>query len=59
MKQGKKPTRDEKILLSKVNLDWSEYQTIGTKDEIISFISKKDNSIIRVRNTRKPKIVTE
>ena len=58
MKQGRKPTRDEKILLSKANLEWTEYQTLSNNQTTVDFISKKDKTVITLTVSKKPKIVT-
>lgn len=61
MKQGRKPTRDEKELLTKVKLDWTEYQTLGYEenDTRVKFQNKKDNTTVSVdiKNRRKPTII--
>ena len=61
MKQGRKPTRDEKELLTKVKLDWTEYQTLAYEenDTRVKFQNKKNNTTVSVdiKNRRKPTII--
>lgn len=62
MKQGRKPTRNEKFLLSAVGKDWTEYQHLETDTDakIITFISKRTNEKIQVliANPRKPELLS-
>lgn len=62
MKQGRKPTRNEKFLLSAVGKDWTEYQHLetDTNASIITFISKRTNKKIQVLtvNPKKPELIS-
>ena len=62
MKQGRKPTRNEKMLLSAVGKDCKEYQHLETDTDakIITFISKCTKKKIQIltANPRKPKLLS-
>lgn len=62
MKQGRKPTRNEKFLLSAVGKDCKEYQHLETdaNAKVITFISKRTNEKIQVliANPRKPELLS-
>lgn len=62
MKQGRKPTRNEKFLLNAVGKDCKEYQHLetDTNANIITFISKRTNEKIQVliANPRKPELLS-
>ena len=62
MKQGRKPTRNEKRVLSAVGKDWKEYQYLKTDTDakIITFISKRTKEKIQVltANPKKPELLS-
>ena len=45
MKQGRKPTRNEKELLSKKNLHWKDWEVIGSTDEYLRIRHKHYGNI--------------
>lgn len=63
MKQGRKPTRNEKRVLSAVGKDWKEYQHLETDTDanIITFISKRTNNEkirVLIANPKKPELLS-